>query len=77
MRVSDLIATNRGGYLDEHRVARYVRRVPRGLLWVMEHGGCLYLVDGHHRAVAAFRRGEGQVLAHVIRIPAGRVNRVA
>jgi hypothetical protein len=66
VRLTDLIATNRGAYLDERRVDRYVRRSPRALPQVMEHAGFLYIVNGHHRVTAAFRRGEEFVTAEVM-----------
>lgn len=69
VRLTDLISTNRGAYLDEHRVNRYMRRNPRALSKVMEHAGCLYMVDGHHRVTAAFRRGEEYVMAEVMTCP--------
>lgn len=65
VRLTDLIATNRGRYLDEDRVARYVRAAPSGKPYVLRHGNRLYLVDGHHRAVAAYRRGETHIQARV------------
>lgn len=75
VRVTDLVATNRGHFLDEQQVARYVRRAPRILPWVMQHGDCLYVVDGHHRVVAAFRRGEELVRAHVMAVRPARSTR--
>jgi len=65
--LTDLIAINRGGYLDERRVRRYMRS---GADWalpcVVEHDGCLYVADGHHRVVAAHRRGELTLTARVM-----------
>jgi hypothetical protein len=68
VRLADLIAVNRGGYLDEAIVARYVRSGGGGKPCVVEHRGCLYVADGHHRAVAAWRRGENHIKARVITV---------
>lgn len=58
VRVADLVATNRGGYLDAARVARYAERAPGGEPCVVEHDGRYYVADGHHRAAAAIARGD-------------------
>lgn len=67
VQLTDLVAINRGGYLDEQRVRRYMRS-SRGwdLPCVVEHDGCLYVADGHHRVVAAHRRGELSLMARVM-----------
>lgn len=71
VRLTDLIATNRGRYLDESIVASYVRN-GGGVPCVIERrgflGNKLYLADGHHRSVAAWRRGETHIRAHVKRL---------
>src|ERR1700761_4056399 len=58
VRLTDLIATNRDGYLNERAVARYVRSRNYGLPYVVEYYGELYVADGHHRVTAAYRLGE-------------------
>jgi hypothetical protein len=63
-----LIAANRGRYLDERRVARYVRSRPGGDIWVVEHRGRLYVADGHHRAAAAIDRGDSTIGARVMTV---------
>lgn len=68
VRLTGLIATNRGHYLDEQRVASYVRSSPGGKPYVLEHRGRLYCVDGHHRATAAYRRGDTHIRVHVKRL---------
>lgn len=66
VRLADLTACNRDGYLDEKRVAGYVRAGGGGKPCVVEHCGRLYVADGHHRAVAAYRRGETHIKARII-----------
>lgn len=68
VRLTDLIATNRHGYLDERKVARYLKSRNPGEPCVVEHRGQLYVADGHHRAVAAHRRGETHIRARVMPI---------
>ncbi len=68
VRLTDLISINRGGYLDEQVVARYVRSGGGGKPCVVEHRGRLYVADGHHRAAAAWRRGETHIKARVISV---------
>lgn len=66
--VAQLVATNRGGYLDEQRVARYARRWGSGSpINVIDHGGRFYIADGHHRAAAAITRGRRSVRARVMK----------
>jgi hypothetical protein len=65
--VSRLVATNRRGYLDERRAARYARSGGGGDVYVVEHQGHHYIADGHHRAVAAIMRGQKTVTARVKR----------
>jgi ParB-like nuclease domain len=67
IRLTDLIATNLAGYLDEARVARYLKSSGHGEPYVVEHRGHLYVADGHHRATAAYRRGETHIRARVMR----------
>jgi hypothetical protein len=64
--VDKLVSTNRGGYLNESRAARYVRK-SGGDVYVVEHEGRYYIADGHHRAVAAMMRGEKTITARVKR----------
>lgn len=67
VQLTDLIAINRDGYLDERRVSRYMRsNSDWALPCVVEHAGCLYVADGHHRVVAAHRRGDLTLMARVI-----------
>ena len=66
VRLTDLIATNRDAYLDEELVRKYMRSGVGGDLCVVEHAGCLYLADGHHRATAAHRHGETHAQARVM-----------
>jgi len=68
VRLTDLIATNHNGFLDKNRVARYMRSGGRGNPYALEHHGCLYLADGHHRVVAAYQRGETYIKARIITI---------
>jgi hypothetical protein len=44
VKVSDLVSTNKGGYLrpDRHR--------GNGTVYAIEHDGQLYIADGHHTA---------------------------
>jgi hypothetical protein len=65
VRLQDLVATNRGGYLDENRIQHYMRGGSREP-YVVEHAGCLYVADGHHRATAAHRRGSTHIRARVM-----------
>lgn len=65
--VSRLVATNRRGYLDEARVARYARGGGGGDIYVVAHGGRYWIADGHHRAAAAMVRGRAKVTARVLR----------
>lgn len=66
VRVKDLVATNRGGYLDRERVERYTAG-GGGEPCVVEHNGRYYLADGHHRAAAAIARGEKTIRVRVKR----------
>lgn len=67
IQLTDLIAINRDGYLDERIVRRYMRSSAGWALpCVIEHDGCLYVADGHHRVVAAYRRGELSLMARVM-----------
>lgn len=63
--VSKLVSTNRGGYLDPKRAARYARG--GGDPYVVEHRGRYYVADGHHRAAAAIARGDKHVTVRVKR----------
>ncbi|GAA0905778.1 ParB/RepB/Spo0J family partition protein [Pseudonocardia zijingensis] len=65
--VNKLVATNRRGYLNEARAARYARHGARGDIYVIEHAGRYYIADGHHRAVAAMMRREKTITARVKR----------
>lgn len=65
--VTRLVATNRGGYLNESRAAKYARTGGGADIYVVEHGGRYYIADGHHRAVAAMMRGEKSITARVKR----------
>jgi hypothetical protein len=65
--VGKLVSTNRGGYLNQGRAARYARNRSGGDVYVVQHGGRYYIADGHHRAVAAMMRGEKTVTARVKR----------
>lgn len=65
--VSKLVSTNRGGYLDEKRVAKYAKSGKGGTPYVIESGGKYYVADGHHRAAAAMARGEKTVTVRVKR----------
>jgi ParB-like nuclease domain len=65
--VDKLVSTNRGGYLNERRAARYARNRGGGDVYVVEHEGRYYIADGHHRAVAAMIRGEKTIAARVKR----------
>lgn len=67
VRLTDLIATNRDGYLDERRVGRYLKS-GGSEPYVVEHRGHLYVADGHHRAAAAHRRGETHIRVRVMRV---------
>lgn len=69
VRLTSLTAINRGGYLDESVVAGYVRSGGGGKPCVVEHRGHLYVADGHHRVVAAWRRGETHIRATIITVP--------
>lgn len=64
-----LVGTNRGGHLDPARVQRYLRG-GGGKPYVVEHGGRLYIAEGHHRCAAAIQRGDRTIRAHVL--PGGR-----
>jgi hypothetical protein len=72
--LTDLIAVNRKRYLDETIVTGYrtagVTLAPR--IWVLRRQGWfrskLYVVDGHHRCVAAWREGRKTIQAHVLTI---------
>ncbi len=64
---SKLVSTNKGGYLDEKRVARYAKNGRKGEPLVVEHKGRYYVADGHHRAAAAMARGEKNVTVRVQR----------
>jgi hypothetical protein len=68
VRLTDLIAINRDGYLNERHVRRYLLS-GGGELFVVEHRGRLYVADGHHRATAAWRQGSTHVKARVITVP--------
>lgn len=59
VRVSELISTNRGGYLrtDRHRGS--------GTVYAIEHKGRLYIADGHHTAA---RNAGGKVNVRVKRV---------
>jgi hypothetical protein len=67
VQLTDLVAINHGGYLNERIVRRYMRSSASWTLpCVVEHNGCLYVADGHHRAVAAYRRGDLTLIARVM-----------
>jgi hypothetical protein len=59
VKVSDLVATNRGGYLrpDRHRGS--------GVVYAIEHRGKLYIADGHHTAA---QRAGGTVTVRVKKV---------
>jgi len=65
--VSKLISTNKGGYLDESRVAKYAER-GGGDIYVVKHRGKYYVADGHHSAAAAAARGEKNVRVRVVEV---------
>jgi hypothetical protein len=67
VRITDLVATNRHGYLNEARVRKY-RNGGGGRPWVMEAHGERYVVDGHHRVTAAYRRGETHIRVRMLRV---------
>ena len=67
VRVDRLASTNKGGYLDEKRVAKYAKNRKGGTPLVVESGGKLFVADGHHRAAAAMARGEKYVTVRVKR----------
>jgi hypothetical protein len=71
-RIADLCATNRGGYLSERHLQRYIKSGSMksdGLRpCVVSAGGRLYLVEGHHRAIAEAERGGTHIDAHWKRI---------
>lgn len=67
VRVDKLESTNRGGYLNEKRAARYAKGGKRGTPYVVESGGRYFVADGHHRAAAAKARGEKTIVVRVKR----------
>lgn len=68
VQLTALISINRGGYLNEQVVDRYTHSGRGDKPCVIEHRGLLYVADGHHRAVAAWRRGETHIWARVITV---------
>lgn len=58
VKVSDLVSTNKGGYLrpDKHK--------GNGTVYAIEHKGQLYIADGHHTAANA----GGKVTVRVKRV---------
>lgn len=66
--VARLVSTNRAGYLDERRVARYARRWFPPPVWVVERSGWFYIADGHHTAAAAIANRKRRVDARVKKV---------
>lgn len=64
--VAKLVSTNRGGYLNPRKVAKYSSG-GGGTPYVVQDGGTYYVADGHHRAAAAAARGEKYITARVKR----------
>lgn len=64
--VDKLVSTNRGGYLNSKKAAKYARG-GGGDPYVVEHRGRYYIADGHHRAAAAIERGDKTISVRVKR----------
>jgi hypothetical protein len=70
--LTELIAVNRKRYLSEDIVAGYMLHSVTELPWILRRKGWFsskyYVVDGHHRCVAAWRAGKNTIKARVLTI---------
>lgn len=64
--LTSLHSINTGGYLN-HAKARYnaQHRPHHAPIWVVAANGRYYVIDGHHRAVGDYWRGQSTTRAHV------------
>lgn len=64
--VRKLVSTNRGGYLNKAKAAKYSSG-GGGDPYVVECNGRYYVADGHHRIYAAAARGERTIKVRIMR----------